>query len=129
MSARPWWSPFDDRLATQCPLRVLTMRSINTAAMIMPPMAEPCQNGETPSRLRPLRIITMMNTPISVPMMRAAAAKQARAADHHGGDGVEFEPGSGERIDRQDLGRRERIAAMRRARRRRRRARRCGTAR
>jgi hypothetical protein len=32
-------------------------------------MAEPCQNGETPIKLRPLRIITMISTPISVPMM------------------------------------------------------------
>ena len=28
-----------------------------------------CQNGDTPSRFKPLRIITMMKTPTSVPIM------------------------------------------------------------
>ena len=37
--------------------------------MMMAPMAEPCQNGETPSRFRPLRIITMINVPSRVPRM------------------------------------------------------------
>ena len=33
------------------------------------PMALPCQKGETPMRFRPLRIITMMKTPMSVPII------------------------------------------------------------
>ncbi len=37
--------------------------------MTMPPIAEPSQNGDTPNRLRPLRIITIVNTPINVPMI------------------------------------------------------------
>src|SRR5579859_6283310 len=44
--------------------RALTSRSTSTAAMMIPPIALPCQNGLTPSRFSPLRIMTMMNTPI-----------------------------------------------------------------
>src|SRR5262249_53877745 len=33
---------------------------------------------------------------------RAAAAEQAGAADHHGGDGVELQAGAGDGVDRQD---------------------------
>lgn len=37
--------------------------------MMMAPMAVPCQKGETPIRFSPLRIITMMKTPINVPII------------------------------------------------------------
>ena len=47
--------------------RRLTRRSTSRATMMIVPMAVPCQNGDTPIRLSPLRIITMMNTPMSVP--------------------------------------------------------------
>src|SRR5215470_14347375 len=44
-------------------------RSIRTAVMITAPIADPCQNGDTFSKLRPFRIITIISTPIKVPMM------------------------------------------------------------
>lgn len=54
--------------ARQRPARVETSRSASTARMMIVPIADPCQNGDTPMRLSPLRIITMMMTPISVPI-------------------------------------------------------------
>jgi len=49
--------------------RLETRRSNSRATMMIVPIAVPCQKGDTPMRFSPLRIITVMNTPISVPTM------------------------------------------------------------
>jgi len=49
--------------------RLETRRSNSSATMMIVPIAVPCQKGDTPMRFSPLRIITVMNTPISVPTM------------------------------------------------------------
>ena len=75
--------------------------------MMIVPMAEPCQKGETPIRFRPLRIITMISTPISVPMIEPRPPIEAGAADHHGGDGVELQRVARQRVGREELRDRE----------------------
>ena len=55
---------------SQVELRLVRLKWSMTAAMMMiDPMAVCCQNGFTPRRLRPFRMVTISSTPAAVPRM------------------------------------------------------------